>query len=207
MNENFGKAPSGARGIKTFETFFSQKNFPGGAELPTTLSFFTSDLGDSGLYQNLVLPSPNSVPILVYGFRISLNLLFDPAAGSTVTDLTHPAMLEFLLQSARLNWQQELRIGSKGLPLHSLLSYDNYLSGSALTTRSKQDWAAWLLPKQHRIEIPAGGRLTFYLSIPAGLKLVANATSPAYLPTTGYANGRGHYLRLEMLAEAEQPLV
>lgn len=207
MNESFGKAPAGARGIKTFETFFSQKNFAGGSELPTTLSFFTSDAGDSGYYQNLVLPSPNSVPILVYGFRISLNLVFDPAASSITTDLTHPAMLEYLLQSARLNWQQELRIGSKGLPLHNLLSYDNYIAGSTLSTRVKNDWAAWMLPKNHRIEIPAGGRLSFFLSIPAGLKLVGNATSPAYLPTTGYTNARGHYIRLEMLAEAEQPLV
>lgn len=203
---NFGSVPAGANAERTFDIYYSTRVFAGASDVPPKISFFEARTAPSDvMYTNLQLPTPNTLPMRVIGLRLEFDYLFDPAASTSVTDLSANAMQRTYEAYTLLRWEHE-RKNVTGIPIFNTVPYEYYRDGGTLKTRDKQDWIFFKLPAAQQIDIKPGARVTFFLDGPSGIKFSSAATAPAYLPNNGFANNRGHRMTLYLFTKIVQEI-
>lgn len=203
----FGFAPAGATAEQTWDEYYSTRTFAVATALPVVMDFFNPATQAPAPYSNFQLPSPNSLPVTVIGFKLEYSAkLSVTTLGNTNTGL-EVFYQQFMEQNSILRWVRE-RKGVTGLPLPEILDYNFYNLASSATSvaNEKKEWSFFRLPKSMYIDIPAGGRVSFFIEMP-GASLTTAAAGSAYLPLLGLTNNLGMFFRLKLFCLVTQQLV
>lgn len=205
--KQFGFAPAGAVAQNTYDVYYSTRAFDVGVSIPTRIDFFNpATQAAPSQYSNFQLPSPNTLPINVLGFRVELSIVFDITASVAATA---PNFQQYFEENSLVMWERE-RKGVTGVRVTEAVSYTWQSDGTTtgLVQNQKRNFFYYKFAKADQVEIPPGGRTSFWIQAPQGLLTATPGTvANPILQDLGFTNELGNYIRLVLFTEVQQRLV